>query len=101
VAVVLSVLGCRGAVGYVANRDRAAAIVARIQANGGEADLFGHDLARESKVAAGFREQVAERTPLRRLVRPLEVARGVGSLVTASFVTGHVLVVDGGHLLNM
>jgi 3-oxoacyl-[acyl-carrier protein] reductase len=228
VAEVLSVLGCRVAVGYVANRDRAAAIVARIQARGGEADLFGHDLARESEVAAlrdavlerfgridvlinnigsiarparwdelagdelrrtidtnltstiwaiqsiapamierrwgrivnvsstyaftgaseilaytaakagvvavtramarelgpdgitvnavapgnidtdmldgaaaGFREQVAERTPLRRLGRPLEVARGVGYLVTASFVTGHVLVVDGGHLLNM
>jgi pteridine reductase len=42
------------------------------------------------------RERFAERTPLRRLGTPEDVASAVAYLVRAPYVTGHVLVVDGG-----
>jgi 3-oxoacyl-[acyl-carrier protein] reductase len=40
-------------------------------------------------------------TPLARLGTPAEVAGALRYLLDADFVTGHVLVVDGGQLLNM
>lgn len=40
-------------------------------------------------------------TPLGRLGHPHEVGEAVVFLVRADFITGHVLVVDGGQLLNM
>jgi 3-oxoacyl-[acyl-carrier protein] reductase len=44
----------------------------------------------------------AERTtPLGRLGRPSEVADALRFLVASEFITGHVLVVDGGQLLNL
>lgn len=53
--------------------------------------------------AAGreFMETVASATPLKRLGRPEEIGEAVVFLASSEFITGHVLVVDGGHLLNM
>lgn len=46
----------------------------------------------------GFRQQIEERTPLRRIASPDEIARPVRFLLSeeASFVTGTHLTVDGG-----
>lgn len=46
----------------------------------------------------GFREQLEERTPLRRLATPDEIARPIRFLLSteASFITGAHLTVDGG-----
>jgi 3-oxoacyl-[acyl-carrier protein] reductase len=46
--------------------------------------------------------QVVAETPLQRLGRAEEVASAVSFLVSgqADFITGHVLVVDGGHVLR-
>lgn len=43
-------------------------------------------------------EQIREKTPLRRLAEPQDIARAVRFLVSqdASYITGHVLHVDGG-----
>jgi NAD(P)-dependent dehydrogenase (short-subunit alcohol dehydrogenase family) len=46
-------------------------------------------------------ERFVERAPLRRSGRPEEIADAVMYLVTAEFVTGHVLVVDGGRTLGL
>jgi len=44
----------------------------------------------------GERERIVGTTPLRRMGTPEEIAQAVHFLATASFVTGHVLAVDGG-----
>jgi NAD(P)-dependent dehydrogenase (short-subunit alcohol dehydrogenase family) len=46
----------------------------------------------------GFREQIEERTPLRRIADPAEIAAPIRFLLSseASFVTGAHLTVDGG-----
>jgi len=46
--------------------------------------------------------QVVKATPLSRLGRPQEVAAAVSFLVSgeANFITGHTIVVDGGHMLR-
>lgn len=49
----------------------------------------------------GHRERVRRVTPLGRLGLPRDIAHAVRFLVEADYVTGHVLVVDGGHILNM
>ena len=41
-------------------------------------------------------ELVADRAPAKRSGKPEEIARAVGSLVTNGYITGEVLVVDGG-----
>jgi NAD(P)-dependent dehydrogenase (short-subunit alcohol dehydrogenase family) len=48
-----------------------------------------------------FWDQVARRTPLRRLAAPDDIAGAIVALLGADlrFVTGHVLVVDGGYTL--
>jgi pteridine reductase len=43
---------------------------------------------------------LADRTPLKRVGRPRDVIRAVLYLAEADFVTGHVMVVDGGRLLG-
>jgi NAD(P)-dependent dehydrogenase (short-subunit alcohol dehydrogenase family) len=45
-------------------------------------------------------ESLAARTPLRRIGSPEDVASAVLYLATADFVTGEVLVLDGGRLLR-
>ena len=46
----------------------------------------------------GFRQSIEERTPLRRIVEPEEIARPIRFLLSdeASFITGTHLVIDGG-----
>jgi len=54
--------------------------------------------------AAGdeFIRSVVDATPLKRLGTPEDVVNAVLFLVSplADFITGHVLVVDGGHMLR-
>ena len=45
---------------------------------------------------AGFQERAVARTALRRLGRPIDIAAAVVSLLTLDWVTGQVLVADGG-----
>lgn len=58
------------------------------------------DLVRRLLGDEGLIEQAAERIPLGRLGRPDDVARAVEFLSSpsASYITGHTLVVDGGWL---
>jgi 3-oxoacyl-[acyl-carrier protein] reductase len=57
------------------------------------------DLTRES--GKEVNDWAVSTTPLGRLGKPSEVGEAVLYLVGADFVTGHVLTVDGGQLLNM
>jgi len=59
-------------------------------------------LAGTSKAGSFTLEDVAGRTPMRRLAEPAEVARVVGFLVSddASFVTGSSVLVDGGWIAD-
>jgi 3-oxoacyl-[acyl-carrier protein] reductase len=59
-------------------------------------------LAGTSKAGGFTLEQVAARTPMRRLAEPEEVARAVAFLVSdeASFITGSSIRVDGGWLAD-
>jgi 3-oxoacyl-[acyl-carrier protein] reductase len=59
----------------------------------------GTELLEQTMAAGGFtREDVAGRTPLRRLAEPEEVARVIAFLASdeASYVTGSSVLVDGG-----
>ena len=49
-----------------------------------------------------FIDFTIDSTPLKRLGKPEEIANAVSFLVSpkADFITGHVLVVDGGHMLK-
>jgi 3-oxoacyl-[acyl-carrier protein] reductase len=60
---------------------------------------FDTDLAKTSGDAVN--EWAISTTPLGRLGHPEEIGEAVVYLAKADFVTGHVLVVDGGQLLNM
>ena len=48
-----------------------------------------------------FIQWVKDTAPLGRLGKPEEIGEAVSFLVKADYISGHVLVVDGGHLLNM
>ena len=60
----------------------------------------------ETDMAAGaspeFLQRVVDQTPLRRFGQPEEVAHAIAFLCSeaTSFITGHVLVVDGGYMLR-
>jgi NAD(P)-dependent dehydrogenase (short-subunit alcohol dehydrogenase family) len=58
------------------------------------------DLMRELATPADLERLAAQRIPMRRLGRPEEIAAAVAFLssAAASYVTGHVLVADGGWL---
>ena len=57
----------------------------------------------EMTLSAGgsFIEAVTAATPLGRLGQPNELMEVINFLVSSQFITGHVLVVDGGHMLNL
>lgn len=59
------------------------------------------DTALTNSAGEGVKEWAVSTTPLGRLGVPTEVAQALRYLMEADFVTGHVLVVDGGQLLNM
>ncbi|MBV9413330.1 MAG: SDR family oxidoreductase [Acidimicrobiia bacterium] len=44
----------------------------------------------------GYQERAAARTPLGRLGRPIDIAAAIVSMLTLDWVTGQVLVADGG-----
>lgn len=49
----------------------------------------------------GYKGWVESTTPLQRFGEPVEAAEAVIFLVTSNYINGHVLTVDGGHILNM
>lgn len=61
-----------------------------------------HPTAGSAATRAAFREAIAAATPLRRLARPEDIAGPVVFLASpaAAFVTGQVLVVDGGRVMR-
>jgi 3-oxoacyl-[acyl-carrier protein] reductase len=60
---------------------------------------FATDMATEA--GEGFVAWVESTAPLGRLGRPEEIGEAAVFLARADYITGHVLVVDGGHILNM
>lgn len=54
-----------------------------------------------ASAGAALNEWAVSTTPLGRLGEPSEIADAVVFLCQTTFVHGHLLVVDGGHLLNM
>jgi len=46
-----------------------------------------------------WQQDFIRRAPLRRTGRPDEIAEAVLYLITAEFITGHTLVLDGGRTL--
>jgi NAD(P)-dependent dehydrogenase (short-subunit alcohol dehydrogenase family) len=60
---------------------------------------FNTDMATEA--GQEFVEWVQRTVPLGRLGEPEEIAHAVEFLARAEYVTGHILVIDGGHLLNV
>lgn len=60
---------------------------------------FDTDMARGAGEAVN--KWAISTTPLGRLGKPEEIGEAVVFLVNAEFITGHILVVDGGHILNM
>lgn len=57
--------------------------------------------AMADEAGPGFVGWVESTAPLGRLGRPDEIGHGVAYLMQAEYVTGHTLVIDGGHILNM
>jgi len=50
----------------------------------------------QSRELPGYEERAIARTPLGRLGRPIDIAAAIVSLLTLDWVTGQVLVADGG-----
>jgi 3-oxoacyl-[acyl-carrier protein] reductase len=59
------------------------------------------ETAMAEEAGESFIEWVSETAPLGRLGTPSEIGEAAVFLASSSYITGHVLVVDGGHLLNM
>ena len=47
----------------------------------------------------GYRQQIADTTPLGRIAAPSDIAEGIVNLIRSDWVTGQVLAVDGGSSL--
>jgi NAD(P)-dependent dehydrogenase (short-subunit alcohol dehydrogenase family) len=47
----------------------------------------------------GYRQQIADTTPLGRIAEPSDIAEGIVNLIRSNWVTGQVLAVDGGSSL--
>ncbi|KAJ2128328.1 hypothetical protein IW136_006137 [Coemansia sp. RSA 678] len=104
---VASVVGMHGNIGQSAYAATKGGVIAYTKALARE---LGPKGVRANVVAPGFidtemtqkvmdgdvTKRVVENIPLQTLGRPEDVAQGVAYLVEASYVTGHVLVIDGG-----
>ncbi|KAJ2498738.1 hypothetical protein GGH96_004096 [Coemansia sp. RSA 1972] len=104
---VASVVGLHGNTGQSAYAATKGGVIAYTKALARELGPRG---VRANVVAPGFvdtemtqkvmngnaTKRVVENIPLQVLGRPEDVAHGVAYLVEASYVTGHVLVIDGG-----
>jgi NAD(P)-dependent dehydrogenase (short-subunit alcohol dehydrogenase family) len=47
----------------------------------------------------GYRQQIADTTPLGRIAEPADIAQGVLNILTSDWITGQVVAVDGGSSL--
>jgi pteridine reductase len=47
----------------------------------------------------GYRQQIADTTPLGRIAAPADIAQGVLNIIRSDWVTGQVVAVDGGSSL--
>jgi NAD(P)-dependent dehydrogenase (short-subunit alcohol dehydrogenase family) len=47
----------------------------------------------------GYRQQIADTTPLGRIAEPSDIAEGIVNLIRSEWVTGQILAVDGGSSL--
>ena len=65
-----------------------------------ETPLYGK-LGMEEEQLKGFAAHVASRIPLKRFGTGADIAQAAGFLLTADFITGEELVVDGGWLNNV
>ncbi|WP_170061083.1 SDR family NAD(P)-dependent oxidoreductase [Spirosoma aerolatum] len=59
------------------------------------------DTRMTSSAGEDFKKWVENTSPIPRLGTPQEVAEAAMYLINSQYVSGHVLTVDGGHILNM
>ncbi len=59
------------------------------------------DTEMTSSGGEGLKEWILSTTPLKRLGQPNEISYCIDFLLSADFITGHILDIDGGQLLNI
>jgi NAD(P)-dependent dehydrogenase (short-subunit alcohol dehydrogenase family) len=47
----------------------------------------------------GYKQQIADTTPLGRIATPQDIAQGVVNIINSDWITGQVVAVDGGSSL--
>ncbi|GAA2661997.1 SDR family NAD(P)-dependent oxidoreductase [Streptomyces vastus] len=112
--VVVNITSAYGLAGSAGVTAYAAAKAGLVSVTSGLARELGSKNIRVNAVAPGnfdtamtrgaspeFKERVLSMIPLGRFGRPEEIGHAVVFLAEADYVTGHVLVVDGGQLLHM
>jgi len=107
ISSIAGLMGRHGASSYAAakggvigfTKTMASELGPYIQVNAVAPGFIGTEMTRS--LGKEFESKVSERTPLKRWGEPEEVAETVVFLVSGpSFITGHVLVVDGGLINN-
>ncbi|WP_413756951.1 SDR family NAD(P)-dependent oxidoreductase [Streptomyces sp. MMBL 11-3] len=112
--VVINIASAYGLTGSAGVTAYAAAKAGLVSVTSGLARELGPKNIRVNSLAPGnfdttmthgaspeFKERVLSTIPLGRFGRPEEIGHAVVFLVEADYVTGHVLVLDGGQMLNM